>query len=83
MTLRALAAILAGVGASGAAMQQAASSLGNSRLSGAELLVVPAMWAIGIATTAFGAGGIAFYGLGLAELWWSDRRRRKERVGQR
>jgi hypothetical protein len=78
-----LAAVLVGLGACGAAIQQAASSLGNGGLSGAELLIIPAMWAIGIATTAFGAGGITFYGLGLAEFWWHDRRDRKEKADRR
>ncbi|NOG73674.1 hypothetical protein [Roseicella sp. DB1501] len=83
MKLRMLAAILTGLGAGAAAMRQAASSLGNGRVSGVELLVILAMSAIGIATTALGAGGIAFYGLGFAELWWGDHRRCKERADPR
>lgn len=82
MSLRMLAAVLAGLGAGGAAIRQAASSLGNGELSGAELLIIPAMWAAGIVTTCCGAGGVTFYGLGLAELWWRDRRRRKERAAR-
>ena len=43
--------------------------------------MIPATWAAGIVTTCYGAGGVTFYGLGLAELWWRDRRRRKGKGG--
>ncbi|MCO6415871.1 hypothetical protein JYK14_06735 [Siccirubricoccus sp. KC 17139] len=80
MERRMCAAIAVGLLAGSASLERAASSLASGNASGAERLVILVMWAAGIATTGFGAGGIAFCGLGLAELWWGDRRRRKERT---
>ncbi|MCB4824272.1 hypothetical protein [Roseicella aerolata] len=77
------AAVIAGFVAASLSVRCAVGSLGSGSASGALLLSILIMWIVGIATTAFGAGGIAFYGLGLAELWWCDRRRRKERADPR
>lgn len=59
------------------------SSLDGGTATGLAFLAILVTWATGIATTAFGAGGIVFYGLGLAELWWRNQRRRKQRVDPR
>jgi hypothetical protein len=72
------ASVIAGLGAGGGALGCAVSSIGDGTTTGLPFLALLAMWAIGIATTGFGVGGVVFFGLGLAELWWRDQRRRKE-----
>jgi hypothetical protein len=83
MSPRMVAALVAGFAAGGGALGCALSSISNGTTTGLPLLALLAIWAVGIATTGCGVGGVVFFGLGLAELWWVDRRRRKERAGSR
>ncbi|WP_176952695.1 hypothetical protein [Belnapia rosea] len=78
MRMHTVSAIVAGFVAASLSIRCAIGSLGCGSTSGALLLSILTMWAVGIATTAFGASAIAFYGVGLAELRWRDRRRRKD-----
>jgi predicted membrane protein len=76
MILRTTAAVLAGLLAGAAAAAWAVSSISAGTATGAAFLAVLLMWAAGIAATAFGAGGVAFYGIGLVQLSWKSARRR-------
>ncbi|MBB5694428.1 hypothetical protein [Muricoccus pecuniae] len=77
MIVRMTAAALAGLGAGGAAIKHAMSSFDGTTVSGRSLPVILLLWAAGVVTTGFGVSGVTFYGLGLAELWWRDVRRRR------
>lgn len=68
-----LVGLLAGCGALAWAM----STVSSGTDTGAPMLAALMMWALGIAATAFGAGGVVFYGAGLARLWWTDTRERR------
>lgn len=78
MILRMAAAGLAGLLAGCGALAWAVSVVSSGTDTGVPVLAALVMWAAGIATTAFGAGGVAFYGIGLAKLCWSDMRERLE-----
>ena len=77
MIVRMTAAALTGLGAGAAAIRYAMTSFDGTTVSGRSLPVVLLLWAAGVVTTGFGVSGVTFYGLGLAELWWRDVRRRR------
>jgi ribulose 1,5-bisphosphate carboxylase large subunit-like protein len=66
-------AFVAGLLTGTAAGWDALRSLRTATLSGLDLVAIPAMWAVGIATTATGVGTMVYFGLGLAGLWWRER----------
>ena len=77
MIVRTAAAAFTGLGAGAAAIRYAMSSFDGTTVSGRSLPVILLLWAAGVVTTGFGVSGVTFYGLGLAELWWRDVRRRR------
>ena len=76
--VRTAAAALNGLGAGTVAIKHAISSMDGATAGGQSLPAILLMWAAGIVTTGFGVGGVTFYGLGLAELWWRDVQRRRK-----
>lgn len=68
MILRRGVPVLSGLLTGAIAGRWAVLSVAAGSPKGGELLVVVMMWAVGVVTTAFGAGGFAFYGIALAQL---------------